>query len=165
VEEAVMSLSAREQQALDSIEDRLADSDPNLASLMATFTRLASGREMPRQERIRATGGRHRRRWCRGHGRAGWPAPNIRFGWQGDMAVFLLVLVLVAAMALAAASLAANRGGKGTCNAPWMAACAGQAPGHGSRTAAHAMPLGLMMPTSGDSRFVPPPVPVSTGFR
>ena len=32
-----MSLSAREQQALDSIEDEMAGSDPKLASLLATF--------------------------------------------------------------------------------------------------------------------------------
>ena len=34
-----MSLSAREQQALDSITDRLADSDPELAALLTGFTR------------------------------------------------------------------------------------------------------------------------------
>ena len=49
-----MSLSAREQQALDSITGRLADSDPELAALLTGFTRLASGEEMPQRERIRA---------------------------------------------------------------------------------------------------------------
>ena len=38
-----MGLSEREQQALDSIEDGLAGSDPELASLLATFTRLTAG--------------------------------------------------------------------------------------------------------------------------
>lgn len=49
-----MSLSAREQQALDSITDRLAGSDPELAALLTGFTRLASGEEMPPREKIRA---------------------------------------------------------------------------------------------------------------
>jgi pimeloyl-ACP methyl ester carboxylesterase len=45
MEAAVMSLSAREQQALDSIEDGLSGADPKLASLLATFTRLTA--ELP----------------------------------------------------------------------------------------------------------------------
>lgn len=36
-----MSLSASEQQALDSIEATLTSSDPKLASLLAIFVRLA----------------------------------------------------------------------------------------------------------------------------
>jgi Protein of unknown function (DUF3040) len=45
-----MSLSAWEQQALDSIEGGLAGSDPELVSLLATFARRASGEEMPVRE-------------------------------------------------------------------------------------------------------------------
>jgi hypothetical protein len=146
VEVAVMSLSAQEQQALDSIEDRLAGSDPKLASLLATFTRLAAGEEMPMRERIRAASRRHPRRRCRRQERAGWPGLNIRLGWQRVM----LVLGLVVAIALAAASLAAGRGGgKGACKASWVAVCAGQPPGHGSRTTTHTIPLGLTTPTIG----------------
>ena len=48
--EPVMSLSAREQQALASITDRLARSDPQLASLLGAFSRHASGEEMPGAE-------------------------------------------------------------------------------------------------------------------
>src|SRR5262249_495098 len=58
MEVTVMSISPKEQQALASIEDGLAGSDPKLASLLATFTRLASDEEMPVREKIRAT--RHR---------------------------------------------------------------------------------------------------------
>ena len=47
-----MSLSAWEQQALDSIKDGLVGSDPQLTGLLITFTRLASGEEMPVQEEI-----------------------------------------------------------------------------------------------------------------
>jgi hypothetical protein len=50
----VMSLSAREQHELRSIENSLTDSDPSLASLLATFTRLTAAGEMPVRERTRA---------------------------------------------------------------------------------------------------------------
>ncbi len=43
----VMSLTTREQQALDSIKDDLASCDPVLAARLTIFTRLASGEEMP----------------------------------------------------------------------------------------------------------------------
>src|SRR5215831_5143421 len=51
---AVMSPDAWEERALGSIGDRLAGSDPELAKLLATFTRLASGEEMPVRERLPA---------------------------------------------------------------------------------------------------------------
>jgi len=47
-----MSLSAREQQALNSIGEGLAGSDPELATLLASFSELASGEEMPVRENI-----------------------------------------------------------------------------------------------------------------
>jgi hypothetical protein len=42
-----MSLSARDQQALDGIEDDLADSAPELAAMLGTFTQLTSNDKMP----------------------------------------------------------------------------------------------------------------------
>lgn len=48
-----MSLGAWERQALDSIRDGLAGSDPQLAALLTTFTELASGEEMPVRKRVR----------------------------------------------------------------------------------------------------------------
>ncbi len=47
-----MSLSEREQQALDFMAEGLADSAPKLASLLATFARLTSGEQMPVHEKI-----------------------------------------------------------------------------------------------------------------
>jgi hypothetical protein len=47
-----MSPDAWEQRSLDSIRDGLAGSDPRLAALMGTFTRLASGEEMPVREEL-----------------------------------------------------------------------------------------------------------------
>ena len=49
-----MSLSAWEQNALDSIKDGLASSDPTLAARLTIFARLASGEEMPAREKIPA---------------------------------------------------------------------------------------------------------------
>ena len=46
-----MSLSAWEQQALESIRNGLAGSDPELAALLSAFSRLASDEEMPDRER------------------------------------------------------------------------------------------------------------------
>ena len=61
-----MSLSSHEQHALHSIEDRLCVSDPELASLLATFTRLNAGEDMPVREKAPASPGTtrhsHRRR-------------------------------------------------------------------------------------------------------
>jgi hypothetical protein len=47
---SVMSLSPREQHALDSIKEALAGSE--LAALLGTFTRLVSGEEMPAREPV-----------------------------------------------------------------------------------------------------------------
>lgn len=48
-----MSISEREQESLDSIEDDLVGSGPELASKLAMFVRLTAGEEMPKRERIR----------------------------------------------------------------------------------------------------------------
>lgn len=49
-----MSPVGWEHQALDSIQSALGHTDPNLASLLATFSRLASSDEMPAHEKIRS---------------------------------------------------------------------------------------------------------------
>ena len=49
-----MSLSSHEEHALHSIEDRLCVSDPELASLLATFTRLTADEDMPAREKTPA---------------------------------------------------------------------------------------------------------------
>ena len=57
-----MSLNVWEQQTLNSIGHGLAGSDPQLAALLGTFTRLASGEEMPAGEEIGARSRRPIRR-------------------------------------------------------------------------------------------------------
>jgi hypothetical protein len=46
-----MSLSGRDRQALSSIEDELAESDPGLAELLGGFSTLMAGQDMPAVER------------------------------------------------------------------------------------------------------------------
>ena len=119
-----MSLSAREQQALDCIEDELAGSDPKLAWLLATFARHASGEELPVREKIPNPALR------RGNGRRLFP----RLGLQQTM----LLLWLTVTIALIAVALVLNRDSRnGPCPESWAVACTQQAPVHSPRPAAH----------------------------
>lgn len=54
----MMSLNETERQALGSLEDGLAGSDPRLAPMLNIFSRLAAGEEMPVREKIRVRRGR-----------------------------------------------------------------------------------------------------------
>ena len=117
-----MSLSAWEQQALDSITERLAGSDPKLAALLTGFTRLASGEEMPLRERIRA--GKEVRR------AAGRVSGRLGLQWA---AVLLSLLIAVTVIAV---TLALNHGrSQGSCTTFSYAACADSAHPHSSRPA------------------------------
>ncbi len=60
-----MSLSPRDRQALDSITDSLTGSDPALARLLDTFTRLMAGEAMPSREQVDGRGRRIRQGVCR----------------------------------------------------------------------------------------------------
>lgn len=53
-----MGLPARQERVLESIETALRESDPKLAGLYATFTRLTTGEEMPKFEQLRRRAGR-----------------------------------------------------------------------------------------------------------
>jgi hypothetical protein len=126
MEVAVMSLSAHERQALDGIADQLAHSDPRLASLLATFNRLASGEEMPTGEKVIAA----RRPPLR---RARWVYE--RLGFQRTA----LLVSLVLGVALVLFALAANHGTTGrACTASWTVTCAGRAPAHSPSPARNA---------------------------
>jgi hypothetical protein len=119
-----MSLSAREQQALDSITDRLAGSDPELAALLTRFTRLTSGEEMPLRERIRA--GKEVRR------PAGRVSGRLGLQWAA------LLLSLLTAGAVIVVSLVLNQGrSQGPCTTFSYAACADPAHAHSSGSGPH----------------------------
>ena len=101
-----MSLSAREQQALDAMEDRLAGSDPGLARLLATFARLTSDEQMPVREKIRAAS----RRRLHEH-----------LGFQGAVGVlWLLIAIVLVAVALLAGSPGRS---PASCAKPWPLVC------------------------------------------
>ncbi len=114
-----MSLSAWEQQALDSIKDGLARSDPRLAGRLTIFTRLAFGEEMPAREKIhvgsRRAVGRSRPE----------PLRTRRVYQRLGLQQAALLLWLVTTVALIAVALAYNRGGsQGTCTGSWATFCA-----------------------------------------
>ena len=106
-----MSLSAWEQDALNSIKNGLADSDPALAARLAMFSRLTSAEDMPVREKIQAVklGVARRRRGLYqrlGVGRA------------------MLLLWLVTTLTLVTAAVASSRAsGPGTCAGSWGALC------------------------------------------
>lgn len=123
-----MSLSPWEQRTLSCIADRLADSAPELASLLSVFNRLASGEEMPehwhagnarRCERQRSRRNRRLTRPQRqaGHvGRRAWPVITA----LAFISVAMIVVALVLSLTVHDAS------GNGRCAQSWPIVC----PGH-----------------------------------
>jgi hypothetical protein len=177
MEEAAMSLSARDRQALDSIEDQLSGSDPRLASLMATFTRLASDEAMPPREDIRAggppppddedcdTGAETPRALLRRTGRRLSPQPALYLLWL-TVAITLITVTLVIK----------HGGGTAPCTQSWLAACARQAPAHNprrglpgaGRTSGHppaARPAAGLEPATDGRTLVPDAVAAPSGTR
>jgi Protein of unknown function (DUF3040) len=109
-----MSLSAWEQDALDSIKSGLADSDPALVAQLIMFSRLASGEDMPVREKLQAVKrqvARRRRMYQRlGVGRA------------------MLLVWLVTTLTLVAAALASSRGeGPRSCAGSFVTLCGASA--------------------------------------
>jgi hypothetical protein len=134
-----MSLSAWEQQTLDSIGAALAGSDPDLAVLLATFSELASGEEMPAAEQVRPgprlAGRRAGRRWRPHRGairRCGsWLARVLTLRWG------VALLWLAIAVALIATAVALSGGvSQETCVRPWSAVCTSTVPARASQPAA-----------------------------
>ena len=133
-----MSFTEPETQALGSIADGLAGSDPRLASMLNIFGRLAAGEEMPVREKIRVRHGRpaaHRPRRARRHPRGGVPPRQasrlyLRLGWQSAM----LLLWAVISAALLAAALVLNTSGHKACIQSMGTACpASPVPQHADR--------------------------------
>lgn len=121
-----MSLSSREQHALDAIKEGLAGSDAELVALLSAFTRLASGEEMPDRERMPARSRRHLRApaWRRGSLRGVLRS-------LGFQRAALLVLWLLTTAALIAVVVAVSTGDHGTCGETVTIGCAAPVPGHG----------------------------------
>ena len=104
-----MSHARWEHQALDSIQSALVHTDPKLATLLATFTRLASSEEMPAHEKVRSPlshpSRRHLSRPRRGK------APHRHLSLQ--RAIILTWLITSIAMITVAVTL--SRGGPAPC--------------------------------------------------
>ena len=123
----MMSLNEPHRQALGSLEDGLAGSDPRLASMLNIFSRLAADEEMPVREKIRVRRGRtaaHRPRRARRHPRRGIALPQARrryprLGWQQAM----LLLWVVISAALVAVALVLNTSGHKACIQSMGTAC------------------------------------------
>ena len=120
-----MSLSAREQRALESIADGLAESDPRLDSLLGIFSRLAWGEDMPARDeihpiRVTATGRPYRNRPR---------ALCLRLGW--NRAAVLLWLVMT--IGLISVALALSNRGPGECAQSWGTVCTGSEQAHVAR--------------------------------
>ena len=138
-----MSLSQPETQALGTIADGLAGSDPRLASMLTIFSRLATGEEMPARQTTRARYGRpavFRPRRARRHPRLETAFPHqrrryARLGWPPGM----LVLGAVISAGLLTAALVLIASGPTTCARPMGTACTSpsipQLVGAGSRYA------------------------------
>jgi hypothetical protein len=122
-----MSLSAWEWQALNSIRDQLADSDPQLTALLVSFTELASGESMPPRESIRPSSRRavvrSRKRRYR------YQATALRM-YQWVMPRWALLLWLLVTAVLISVAVVLSRSGSGhvACTGYWSAVCAHPAP-------------------------------------
>jgi Protein of unknown function (DUF3040) len=129
-----MSLSAREQQALDSIKEGLAGSDPDLAALLSAFTGLASGEDMPDEAAIQAGSRRALSRLRRPRGRSNWrrACQRLVFQWAAP-----LLWLLISAVSIAVA-LALNAGGdRAPCTETVAMVCVDLAPQHSPAPTSH----------------------------
>ena len=117
----MMSPDAWEQRALDSIRDRLAGSDPELARLLATFTRLASGEEMPAREQLPARSHQAIRR-----------SRRRRRPYQGVARAALLLWLFITVGLITTAVTLSRSGSQSACVERWSGICADAAPAHGS---------------------------------
>ena len=109
-------LSAREQRTLDSIKGELAETDPQLAALLAMFGRLVSGEAMPAcGDAQPAAPGTRRRPW-----RRCWRWLRLT---RSAMLPWLLICVSLITIGVVLSHL----GGASSCATPTPAACAAPA--------------------------------------
>jgi hypothetical protein len=101
-----------EHQALDSIASALGGSDPKLASLLATFSALASSEEMPAHEKVRSPLRHPARRWPRP--RRDKTSHRHRGPQQAAVLSWLLISITLITVAVII-----SRGGPGSCPHAW----------------------------------------------
>jgi len=128
-----MSLNQSETQALGTIADGLAGSDPRLASMLDIFSRLAAGEEMPARAKTRVRRGRPpaRPRRARRHPRRGTALPQVhRLYPRLARQQAILLLWAVTTAALLATALLLNTSGHNACIQSIGTACPSP-PSHG----------------------------------
>lgn len=146
-----MGFSAREERNLESIKEWLTGSDPKLAALLVTFTRLVAGENMPLRERIRAdrrAACRPLRRWPprRGKARRRMGRLGRRLGFQRAA----LLLWLVVSVVLVTVALVLSRGsGHDGCTTAWATVCTQSTPAHNPGPAAPKKTVFWVHPASG----------------
>jgi len=125
-----MSLNPHDRQVLDSITESLTLSDPVLAGLLETFTRLTAGEVMPAREQIGA-GWREMRGTAR---RPGWRKPARRAGRRlSPGGIMILVWLLLTALFVSMAVVLSN-GSPAPCRTSWAMGCADPAPSAAAHT-------------------------------
>jgi hypothetical protein len=131
-----MSLSTWEQQALDSIKDGLAGSDPELTALLTTFTLLAADEEMPARVSLRTRSRRAVQSSRQKRRRTGQAYQRLCLRYA------LLVWFLMTATIIGAAVSLSRGDAQSACPRSWWAACASQAPLSGVPFTAQTVPAG-----------------------
>ena len=139
-----MSLSTKEQRALDSIKDGLASSDPQLIALLTTFTRMASGEEMPACEEIQPGSRRAIQRPCLGrrYPRRQTMCPPARPAYQrlGLQRAVLSLWLLIAVVLVPVALILSHGGSQETCTGSWVTSCPHSTHAPSSRPASATLP-------------------------
>ena len=120
-----VSLSARERRTLSCIADELADSAPELASLLSVFNRLTSGEEMPGRrpagnpEKCEHQRSRRSRRRIRTRRQASHGRQRVRLA----IAALTLISVAMIVVVLVLSHTGHEAGGNGRCGQSWPMIC------------------------------------------
>ena len=122
-----MSLSAWEQQSLDSIKDGLTGSDPELTALLITFTRLTADEQMPVRATLRTRSRRAIQRSCRRARRGRYRAGR---AYQRLSSRYAVLAWLAVTMVMIGVAVALSHGdGPSACPGSWWGpVCASAAP-------------------------------------
>ena len=109
-----LSLSAHDRQAIEAIEGQLAASDPRLAAMMATFSRLEDGEAVPAREQIQAA---RRQRQAKRHRlasqrQAGRTRPVLSRNLRTLHIALVLWVVMTIALAIAFVAVGSHGGSR-----------------------------------------------------
>ena len=110
-----MSLGSHDRCVLNAISQDLAASDPELAGLIGTFTRLTAGEQMPPRECIPAR-------------RKRFPAPVRGLLTRLGPARALMLLWLLVTAVMISMAVAFSSGGAASCNTFWAKTCTAHSP-------------------------------------